>query len=169
MPTVNRKLASDKQRNTIVAISEQKNDPHQHFKVMSSLDNLTSSLATYELNRFAMKREVVAPKVYNINQLITEDPNWYLKNVQAEEDYGNMALYQHKLKIFRKGWDEKDVNSMALAYIELKDQPSFRKILEDEFPTLEKNLKEYISKLEILQSHEQVYDKLIIDDKKKAI
>lgn len=161
-PTVNRKLASDKQRSTVVQLSEQKNDPHSHYKIMSSLMNMTASDASFEIGRFGNNREFVVRKVHLMNQKITENPTWYLENVQAEEDYENRALYEHKLRIFTKGFDEKDVRSMCIAYIELKDQPSFKTLLKEQYPGIEDKIKEFLNKLNPAFDSDAVYNNLII-------
>lgn len=148
---VTRKLASEKQLSSVIKLSEQKNDSHRHYEIVSSMSSMTAGDASYELNRFAMNKIFVPRKVFETNQKITEDPNWYLENMSKDKDLQNQALFEHKIRLYTIGKIENDIATMAIQYIELKDNAEFIELIKDDNPKWVKQIEEYISNLKLLE------------------
>lgn len=147
---VKRSLASEKQLSSVVKLSEQKNDSRRHYEIVASMFSLTAGDASYELNRFAMDKNFVPRKVFEVNQKITEDPEWYLENVLKDSEFQKQALYEHKLRLYTIGKIENDIPTMAIQYIELENNQEFIELIKDDDPKWIEKIKSYISNLKIL-------------------
>lgn len=144
-----RKEASKSQVATLVTLSEQKNTSKAHYHIMTIAHEISSSDASYEIQRLSSKDMKVLPKWdYLTNRKITEDPNYFIDKIKDKEKQASEAGYAWRLRNFQEAVNEKDWPKAAICYIELKNSKEF---LEDTelYKETKRKLEIYISKIQV--------------------
>lgn len=145
----NRKEASKSQVATLVTLSEQKNTAKAHYHIMTIAHEISSSDASYEIQRLSSKDMKVLPKWdYLTNRKITEDPNHFIDKIKDKEIQATEAGYAWRLRNFQEAINEKDWPRAAICYIELKNSKEFQEDTEL-YEETKRKLEIYISKIQV--------------------
>lgn len=142
-----RKEASKSQMETLITMSEQRNNPRDHYVIMTIAHEMASSDASYEIQR--LKEMKVLPKWdYITNRKITNDPNYFVNEIKKKEKQASEAGYAWRLKEFMQAVSDKNFATAAICYIELKNIKEFE---EDtlKYETIKKSLEIIVQKIQV--------------------
>lgn len=138
---INKKQASKAQVETLLKYSETRNSPAEHYQIMCMVTEMSASVASYEIER--LKDLKVLPKWdFVTNMKITRDPNYYTTQVKKNEQAANEASYAYRLKEYMQAMADKNANTAAIIYLELKNVKEF-----EEDVKMSENLKASFEKM----------------------
>lgn len=143
---ITRKPASKSQIETFIKLSEHKNIPEEHYKVITSVygGELPASTASFEISKLGdHKVPYISRADFQVNQMITEDPSKYQQMKDEEELKLTDSFISHIVKNFNSDVDNDEPIHASISYIMLKeiDQQVLNKLLSRDKSYEEKILK----------------------------